>query len=437
MGHRASITLRFREISPDEMRAGPGPDNYDIFPLDGISYSRSYRSDFTLPIDQTRFSIFLRADDAAQVSGLDDLAGLEVGMLDGVLWDRIAQENEQFTSVRYEDRDTLLEVLTNGEVDAALFSTRDFQERATALGAAGDIRTVEPPFFANGLAPALRPGLGVVRARLDAVIPGFLVSDEYKALREAWFGDQLFWTQASIRTAVVAVVMAFGALVGTLIWQLLVHLQRQRRFRRNKAELEREQQHSDELAKLVAELERSNSDLNDFAYIASHDLKEPLRGITINADFLLREDVSKEVRQRVDRMVELASRMQQLISDLLFFSRLGRDEKDFKTVDLISVIDGLLIDLRETLEEKGGTIVVVSDLPPVRAEVSRIKTILQNLIMNGLIYNDATAKSVEIGFEPEIKIDGKLLRDVFFLDATTGSASKKATATKYFASSPV
>ena len=74
---------------------------------------------------------------------------------------------------------------------------------------------------------------------------------------------------------------------------------------------------------LVAELERSNKELDNFAYVASHDLKEPLRGIAINADLLMREDISEQGRERIERMIYLTTRMEKLISDSIVLFTFG------------------------------------------------------------------------------------------------------------------
>ena len=178
--------------------------------------------------------------------------------------------------------------------------------------------------------------------------------------------------------------------------------------------MEQSKLHSEETAELVQELERSNRELNDFAYTASHDLKEPLRGIAINANFLASENVSAKGRERIERMIALTTRMEQLISDILFFSRLGRGDTEAEDVDPAEIIAGIDAELREWLKERGGEIRVTGDLPLVHAERSKVKTVFQNLIVNGFKYNDAASKTVEIKFHAETKVDGEnTLRDVF------------------------
>ena len=181
------------------------------------------------------------------------------------------------------------------------------------------------------------------------------------------------------------------------------------------AQRHEEQAHARELAHLVADLERSNKELDDFAYVASHDLKEPVRGIAINANFLARETVSEQGRERIDRMVALCRRMDQLIADLLFFSRLGHGDKDLVDVEPGRVIEAIRSQIGELLEERSGEIVVEAGLPVIRAERSKVKTVFQNLIVNGVHYNDSERRIVNIGFRSAVEANGRQLRDVFFV----------------------
>ena len=180
-------------------------------------------------------------------------------------------------------------------------------------------------------------------------------------------------------------------------------------------DLERQKKHADELKRLVVELERSNRDLDDFAYIASHDLKEPLRGIGINANFLLREGLTGKAGERVLRMNVLTSRMEQLISDLLFFSRLGQGDGSRVVVKPKQILDAISADLTEWLQENGGEIVELGELPSLRAERVKVKIVLQNLIVNGIKYNASENKLVEVGFVPSIDVNGKTLKNAIFV----------------------
>lgn len=170
-----------------------------------------------------------------------------------------------------------------------------------------------------------------------------------------------------------------------------------------------------ELLTLNQDLFKTNRELDEFAYIASHDLKEPVRGIAINADILLRENISEEAAVRLRRMTVLCARVDQLISDLLYFSRLGRGEKIISPIDLKQMIGVVKAELREWLSDKKGVVTIETDLPIVNAEQVKVKAVLHNLILNALKYSDTDRREVKIGFLPDVINDGVQMQNVFYV----------------------
>jgi PAS domain S-box-containing protein len=162
------------------------------------------------------------------------------------------------------------------------------------------------------------------------------------------------------------------------------------------------------LAHHTQALERSNKELDDFAYIASHDLKEPLRGIHNHARFLL-EDNSEKLDQdsagRLLRLVYLSQRMERLVNDLLYFSRLGRQELAVQPTDLEAVIRDVESTLDVFLEEHRARIQMPSALPTIVCDKPRVTELFRNLITNAVKYNDKAAKIVEIGWLASHKTD--------------------------------
>lgn len=159
---------------------------------------------------------------------------------------------------------------------------------------------------------------------------------------------------------------------------------------------------ADELARINIELARSNSELDAFAYIASHDLKEPLRGIHNYSSFLL-EDYADVLNEdgvtKLQTLVRLTQRMEDLIESLLHFSRLGRVELVMQKTNLNqlvkSVIDVLSISL---LKETKVDIRIPRSLPVIRCDRVQVSEVFSNLIGNAIKYNNKTDKWVEIGF---------------------------------------
>ncbi|MBE9054992.1 ATP-binding protein [Sphaerospermopsis sp. LEGE 08334] len=157
----------------------------------------------------------------------------------------------------------------------------------------------------------------------------------------------------------------------------------------------------DELAQLNMELERSNSELDAFAYIASHDLKEPLRGIHNYSNFLIEDygDILNENgRAKLQTLVRLTQRMEDLIDSLLHFSRLGRVDLSMQQTDLNQVIHRILDLLSPRIEETGIEIRIPQPLPTVYCDRIQVGEVFSNLIANAIKYNDKAEKWIEIGY---------------------------------------
>jgi len=140
------------------------------------------------------------------------------------------------------------------------------------------------------------------------------------------------------------------------------------------------------LRQFTTQLERSNRELQDFAYVASHDLQEPLRKIVVFGERLKEQSGEKldaEARDFLERMQRAASRMQTLINDLLTFSRVTTKARPFTQVDLAEVAREVVNDLEGRIEQVKGR-VEVGTLPVVEAESLQMRQLLQNLIGNAL-----------------------------------------------------
>jgi signal transduction histidine kinase len=137
------------------------------------------------------------------------------------------------------------------------------------------------------------------------------------------------------------------------------------------------------------DLERSNRDLEQFAYVASHDLQEPLRKVSSFCQLLQRR-YGGQLDERADQYIGFATdgaqRMQRLINDLLAFSRVGRTTSGFETVDLREIALAAAAQQETTREELGAEI-VVGDLPQVQGDAALLRQLLLNLIGNGLKFH--------------------------------------------------
>ncbi|MBI4793784.1 MAG: response regulator [Deltaproteobacteria bacterium] len=141
-----------------------------------------------------------------------------------------------------------------------------------------------------------------------------------------------------------------------------------------------------ELERLVGELERSNRELEQFAYVASHDLQEPLRMVSSFMQLLERRfehQLDDKARQYISYALEGSQRMSQLISDLLMFSRVGRGTWNPAPVNLNELFSQIRSNCRTTLEETGA-VITCDELPIVQGEPSQLSQLLQNLLVNAV-----------------------------------------------------
>lgn len=154
----------------------------------------------------------------------------------------------------------------------------------------------------------------------------------------------------------------------------------------------------DKLRQYANQLEQKNQELEEFAYVASHDLKEPLRKIVAFGDLLhnnYRNSIDEKAGGYIDRMQDAAGRMMSLIEDLLQFSRIGKDEHSLEPTDLNKVLDQVLQNLEPAIQSKGAEI-RKHPLPTIIARPVQMEQLFQNLLSNSLKFNDKESPLIEI-----------------------------------------
>lgn len=149
-----------------------------------------------------------------------------------------------------------------------------------------------------------------------------------------------------------------------------------------------------------SELRKSHQAMDDFVYIVSHDLKEPLRGIYSYSQFLQEDSADRldeDGQSKLETLKTLSRRMEELIDTLLHYSRLGRVDLAFRETDLNEVLQKTL-DLMEPLINRPDVAVHVNgSLPTIVCDSAHVSEIFRNLITNGLKYNESDRKEIEIG----------------------------------------
>lgn len=156
-----------------------------------------------------------------------------------------------------------------------------------------------------------------------------------------------------------------------------------------------------ELERLNEELKHSNEELDDFVYIVSHDLKEPLRGINNFSSFIAedyKDKLNNEGKEQLDILRMLSQRMEALINDLLIYSHAGRSELEFQPQNINEIVEEKMRLLSAYLKENNATVTIENPLPTIKCDKSRIGVVFQNLIENAVKYNTNKTKTVKIAY---------------------------------------
>jgi light-regulated signal transduction histidine kinase (bacteriophytochrome) len=146
------------------------------------------------------------------------------------------------------------------------------------------------------------------------------------------------------------------------------------------------------------ELQRSNSELEQFAYVASHDLQEPLRMVSSYTQLLGRrynEKFDPDAREFMAYIVDGAARMKQLIEDLLAYSRVGTKGRDFKIVELERSVRRAIANLKAAIDESGAS-VSYDPLPTLPADEVQLAQVFQNLMGNALKFRSQAAPRIHV-----------------------------------------
>ena len=229
--------------------------------------------------------------------------------------------------------------------------------------------------------------------------------NEQLALRRTWFA-RILWGGGVSSILITAALAAFAARAAGQVALAQANLETSNHellASKNQVEAENAQRRAAEekLQEAVQDLKRSNAELEQFAYVASHDLQEPLRAVA-GCVQVLQKRYGGKLDARADQFIEHAvsgaQRMQNLINDLLAYSRVGTHGKPFEDVALDKIADYALQNLSERIKETG--VAVTRDaLPQVWGDSGQLELVLQNLVSNALKFRGETEPQVHIAYQ--------------------------------------
>ena len=187
----------------------------------------------------------------------------------------------------------------------------------------------------------------------------------------------------------------------TLSTQIAIAIENAKLFDQARREIFERKKAEEELRKTAEALERSNRELQHFAYIASHDLQEPLRMVASFVQLLAKRYKGKldsDADEFIKYAVDGANRMQKMINDLLLYSRVETRGKPFTPTDCEKVLEKVIVNLKMSIEESGA-VITHDKLPIVMADESQLIQLFQNLISNAIKFCDKNPPRIHISAE--------------------------------------
>ncbi len=245
------------------------------------------------------------------------------------------------------------------------------------------------------------------RERRDEGAPAWLA---ITVAVSAWTASIVLW-QAEAQSQIPFLELASGLLVGLLLGAT-THFARSTQIRANeirrvnrglKRDVSARKQAEQALARQAEELRRSNAELEQFAYVASHDLQEPLRMVTSYTQLLAQRYEGKldsDADEFIAYAVGGAKRMQGLIQDLLAYSRVARPGREFEPADCETVLQYALADM-EVLIAESGAVVTHDSLPTLTVEQVQLGQVFKNLIENAVKFRSEDPPRVHVSAEQQ------------------------------------
>lgn len=397
---RAGLTYRYEVLPLEDYFDAPGRGQVDLVPYALDAPGMRDQVDISLPIKLDPMAVFVRAADADQI--WQDFIGRPVGMKSDVVGAAIDAGFAPADVVGLDDDAALAQALADGQVDAVIEDQAVFEGARDALGLTEvePLLTEEAFTLSGGI--ALRFGLGAARESLNAVIPGYLLSERFAALEQKYFGEPVYWTEFRIAVALLFAGVLAAALTAFAVWQS--YRRRVERFARQAEDLVREKAHSETLKRVVSDLELANREQAEFTYAISHDLKSPNNTMAMLIGEL--EEVGAIGDGGHDILSDMKAtntRMGLLVTDVLDYARIVNDAGEVGDIDLNALVEDVLADLGAEIAQSGA-VVHRDDLPHLRGHAPQLRMLFQNLLSNAI-------KFCAEGVTPEVRVGAQISPD--------------------------
>ncbi|MGR3803215.1 transporter substrate-binding domain-containing protein [Marinibacterium profundimaris] len=194
LAQRASVDLQFEPITGESWAAGPRPGAFDLVPARSVNAEESQQLEFSLPIQTIDYAPHVRAGSNLQITAPTDLADLRVGLqFTSPIRARIEAEIGA-PVIPIENVAAGIDALRNDEIDVLIYPALSVSDLLDEEGLQDEVTRLNAPIFSNGLAIAMRPGVGDLKRRLDVVIPGYLGTSDYRRLSRTWLETPPYWT---------------------------------------------------------------------------------------------------------------------------------------------------------------------------------------------------------------------------------------------------
>jgi signal transduction histidine kinase/ABC-type amino acid transport substrate-binding protein len=370
-----------------------------VVPNMGITKERLNLYDFTIPYDTFRISIFVRKS-TTNINGINDLAKKKVAVVESNKGFFLIKKKKEIHLQLYPSFSKAFLSLLSGNTDALVYPESVVLRMARQSGLEKKIKIVGKPLIEIKRGIAVKKEETVLFETLNTAMQKFITTAEYKKIYKKWFGTpEPLWTTTKVMIVMASLlVLTITMMMG---WHYRSILRLNRELQNIISELNQYKERLEGMvAKRTAELESKNNELETFTYSVSHDLKAPLRGID-GYSRLLAQDYTDKLDEEgllfLKNIRHSTQQMNQLIEDLLAYSRMERRDIQFIPIDLPLLVDSLIQEREQDFLQR--KIKIKKNIPfqEILCDRESIRQILGNLLDNAIKFTkDKSVACIEI-----------------------------------------